>query len=180
MSLALKRYQLKERRISGPSRDLYDSLDDISHDILSTALSGDTAEVESLLKSVDEFKEQIITSFKHTIEEKPFERVKDVDYDVEGTIKKLRASGKLPSVVGEKALSLAEELMDVFGKGGDFNDDDKRRDMLDYVAIILVESMDNWYLQATRSDTTKNYEELLRVLSEYSRFVTTLRDIYKE
>jgi hypothetical protein len=158
-------------RVSKENGDLYDTLGIIAHDILE-AKERKPGQITDLLASVATLEAQIKSEFNlnnPTIWDE-WEKAKkeDAPYNIE------EAAARLKPLVydrtAEKALDLAVQLSKIYN-----SDTAILKDMFDYLAIIIIETLDNFYDFNESNRKIENLTELQRVLTEYQRFVACLK-----
>jgi hypothetical protein len=163
-------------KIDKTNGDLYDSLGILVQD-LAEAKRGEPGQVQDLLNTVDAFKAQIKTEFDFNNEtiwdEWAKAKKEDKPYDIETSSKELLSFVYDKKI--EQAIYTAIELSNIYK--GDFNVDPVYKDMFDYLAIIILETIDNFYGKASKQPEKENLEELMRVLIEYQRFIACLKHI---
>jgi hypothetical protein len=161
-------------RVSKENGDLYDTLGIIAQDILE-AKERKPGQIADLLASVTTLEVQIKSEFnvnEPTIWDE-WEKAKkdDVPYDIEKAAKALKPVAYDKTV--EKALDLAVQLSRIY----DVPNAVLLKDMFDYLAIIILETIDNFYDYDKSPKKIENLKELQRVLTEYQRFVACLKHV---
>lgn len=162
------------KKLENEHSDLYDALAIVADDMLE-ASNGDETQFDDLVNTVTSLKKNILDYFEVKETEDATSiwnkwqeaRAEEKPYDIIKVAKELKQTAYTQDV--QDVLDAAIKLTQHFDS--DFNKVPEMKDMFDYLSIIIVETIDNFYDYSRGEKAVANLEELIRVLREFQRWV---------